>query len=240
MPWIENSSLVMTCEKDAVAMSVKSLSARQDVDAVIVTPHWGLELSDVFELQREWAHAWLNAGATAIFGNHPHIVQEAEDYVTQDGRKTFIIYSIGNFVSHYGWHGWGWRSSTSVFLQLRLNKTKQEKATVDEILYVPTVVVRTKVEPGTSNEWQQPQDGIRCPAPFGVRVPEAEQFCDRFTVWPVTYGLEASSNDAALSALNLNTKFSRSSAKPMNQVPLPASKFDLQDSHRSNLRQVLV
>lgn len=240
MPWVTNTSLIMTCEKDDVAALVKSLSARPDVNAVIVTPHWGLELSDVFEWQREWAHAWLDAGAAAILGNHPHIVQEAEDYITLDGRKTFVIYSIGNFVSHCGWHGWGWRASTSVFLQLRLNKTKENKAVVDEVLYVPTVTVRTKVEPGSSDEWNQPSIGIRCPAPFGVRVPEAEQFCDQFTAWPVTFGSESSSNEAALSALNLNVLFSRSSAKPMAEVPLPPSKFGFQGNRGHNVIRAIV
>jgi hypothetical protein len=71
------------------------------VDAVIVTPHWGGEYShDPNARQRKLAHDLIDAGATAVIGNHPHVIQPWEKYTTKRGREALIMYSIGNFVSH--------------------------------------------------------------------------------------------------------------------------------------------
>ena len=71
------------------------------VDAVIVTPHWGKEYShEVGEKERELARAWIEAGAIAVVGSHPHVVQPWEKIVASDGREGLALYSLGNFASH--------------------------------------------------------------------------------------------------------------------------------------------
>ncbi|MFO7564336.1 MAG: CapA family protein [Enhygromyxa sp.] len=71
------------------------------VDAVIVTPHWGKEYThEVGEKQRELARKWIEAGALAVVGSHPHVVQPWERLVSEDGREGFVLYSLGNFASH--------------------------------------------------------------------------------------------------------------------------------------------
>ena len=85
---------------DRIEQMVRDLAARADIDAVIVTPHWGAEYTAVpQDRQFDLAHRLLDAGALAIIGNHPHVIQPWERYVTSDGRETFAMYSIGNFVS---------------------------------------------------------------------------------------------------------------------------------------------
>ena len=74
-------------------------SRRGEVDAVIVTPHWGVEYNHAPEQRRSPCSRMLDAGATAILGGHPHVVQPWEKYTTRDGREGFVIYSLGNFVS---------------------------------------------------------------------------------------------------------------------------------------------
>jgi hypothetical protein len=96
----KNQVLLCFEEADKIEGMVTELSGRSDIDAVIVTPHWGAEYTanpsnDQFKL----AHRFLEAGATAILGNHPHVIQPWERYVTRDGRETFVMYSHGNFVS---------------------------------------------------------------------------------------------------------------------------------------------
>ena len=71
------------------------------VDAVIVTPHWGKEYShEPRETEQAWAQKWIDAGALAVVGSHPHVVQPWTKLVAQDGREGFVMYSLGNFASH--------------------------------------------------------------------------------------------------------------------------------------------
>jgi hypothetical protein len=63
-------------------------------DRVYVTPHWGKE--GEFTLypaprQRRLARRWIDAGADAVFGHHPHTVQVREMY---EGKP--IYYSLGS------------------------------------------------------------------------------------------------------------------------------------------------
>lgn len=68
-------------------------SARRQADYVIVSFHWGREASTtVQEYQRKAAHSAIDAGADAIIGHHPHILQGIERY-----KQGIIFYSLGNF-----------------------------------------------------------------------------------------------------------------------------------------------
>jgi hypothetical protein len=93
---------VIYCFKgDTISELVRELDADDDVDAVIVTPHWGKEyLPEPGERQTEYARRWAEADAVAIIGAHPHVLQPWEMLTTEDGREAFVIYSLGNFVSH--------------------------------------------------------------------------------------------------------------------------------------------
>lgn len=94
---------VLRCYRKQAEMLrlIATLRARKDIHAVFVTPHWGREYrSFPSGKQRALAHAWLEAGATAVLGGHPHVMQPWERYVTRDGRETMIVYSLGNFVSN--------------------------------------------------------------------------------------------------------------------------------------------
>jgi len=98
----DNHGQVLFCFRNPgeVEKLVGELASRSDVDAVFVTPHWGDEYqANPNDQQVRYAHSWLDAGATAIIGSHPHVLQPWERYVTTDGRETFILYSLGNFVS---------------------------------------------------------------------------------------------------------------------------------------------
>jgi len=56
--------------------------------------HWGWEHElRASERQRQLARMMIDAGADAIVGGHPHVIQDVEQY---QGKP--IIYSLGNFV----------------------------------------------------------------------------------------------------------------------------------------------
>ena len=63
-------------------------------DAVVVAVHWGIERDTCPNTaQRDFARGLLEAGADAVIGHHPHVLQPVE-FV--DGR--LVAYSLGNFV----------------------------------------------------------------------------------------------------------------------------------------------
>ena len=69
-------------------------------EAIIVCPHWGEEYTEgPNDYQREWAQRFIELGATAIFGNHPHVMQTVEWLAAADGRAVPVYWSLGNFVS---------------------------------------------------------------------------------------------------------------------------------------------
>jgi len=88
--WINRIALADVIE------DIKALKTQ--CDFVIVSLHWGTE--NVFypsPKQVNFARCLIEAGATAILGHHPHVVQGIEQY--QDG---LIAYSLGNFQFYPG------------------------------------------------------------------------------------------------------------------------------------------
>ena len=70
---------------------------RDKVDFVIVAMHWGTEYSFKTDYKQDEIAAHLsNLGVDLIIGAHPHVIQTVE-YIN-DG-KTFVVYSLGNFLS---------------------------------------------------------------------------------------------------------------------------------------------
>ncbi|MXW90422.1 MAG: CapA family protein [Rhodospirillaceae bacterium] len=94
---------VLRCYRDrARALGIiEGLARRDDIHAVMFAPHWGAEYEHEPEpRQRALAAAAIEAGATAVIGTHPHVMQPVEKHVAKDGREGLIAYSLGNFVSN--------------------------------------------------------------------------------------------------------------------------------------------
>lgn len=73
---------------------VLAIVASSTADYTIVFPHWGVEYEkQPSTLQKTWAHKFIDAGADAVIGAHPHIVQTTETYKDKP-----IVYSMGNFI----------------------------------------------------------------------------------------------------------------------------------------------
>lgn len=91
--------LISPLEIDQVCDDI--VKAREEgADIVAVYPHWGVEYQTLpNQTQMSWAHQMAEAGADVIIGSHPHVVQPAE-WVENNGRKTFIVYSLGNTMSN--------------------------------------------------------------------------------------------------------------------------------------------
>ena len=87
--------------------------ARRRADVVVATFHWGDELSHTPNArQRLFARAALRAGAHAVIGAHPHVLQPRRRL----GRR-IVAYSLGNFVFSTS----GGATSRTGILRLRLS-----------------------------------------------------------------------------------------------------------------------
>ena len=88
----EDQPGVLRCyENDRFIESIRE--AAEKADYVIALPHWGTEhATDLEDVQKDGARAYIDAGADAVIGAHPHILQGIEYY---NGKP--IVYSLGNF-----------------------------------------------------------------------------------------------------------------------------------------------
>ena len=100
-------------------------SAREAGALVIVALHWGVEYQSAASTdQKEIAAQLADAGATLIWGHHPHVLQPAG--WLQDG-KTLVLYSIGNALfDQYGLES----TRRSSLILVRLGSSKVEELNV--------------------------------------------------------------------------------------------------------------
>jgi poly-gamma-glutamate synthesis protein (capsule biosynthesis protein) len=81
----------------------KVSAAAARCDALFIAAHWGEEyFLEPLAADRRLAWAMIDAGAVAVIGNHPHVLQSVETYARPDGREGLIAYSLGNLVSAQG------------------------------------------------------------------------------------------------------------------------------------------
>ncbi len=135
----ENASGNAPMEEQSVLADIRT--AKEDLGCDIVIPflHWGEELYAAPRLdQKRLARKWIDAGATAIIGAHPHVTETIDIY-----RGAPIVYSLGNFVFDYypgdpsEWTGW------CVELRISQNGAIDVETTVVALspTGVPTIVV---------------------------------------------------------------------------------------------------
>ncbi|MBQ7563749.1 MAG: CapA family protein [Lachnospiraceae bacterium] len=128
------NELSESAEKRVILLSETELikeqlaRARQQADVVIVGCHFGKEGSfRVSDEQRTLAKALCEWGADLVIGTHPHVVQDAAWFRTSDGRKAFVCYSLGNFVSAMDKTGQLTGLVLSCVLECRPKKTAPEE-----------------------------------------------------------------------------------------------------------------
>ncbi|MEW6435396.1 MAG: CapA family protein [Myxococcota bacterium] len=85
-----------------VEQLVETVRARAaEVDGLIVFIHWGDEYKTAPRADdRALAQALLDAGALAVVGHHPHVLQPVEWLTRADGTKGLVAFSLGNLVSN--------------------------------------------------------------------------------------------------------------------------------------------
>jgi poly-gamma-glutamate synthesis protein (capsule biosynthesis protein) len=95
--------------------------AKSQADFVVVAFQAGIEYAEMpIALQVESAHAAIDAGASVVFGHHPHVLQGIETY-----KGGVIIYSLGNLVFDFDFVDYmyeGLPSALSGMLRVELSK----------------------------------------------------------------------------------------------------------------------
>ena len=94
--WVYLSDAYGVCQTspDELCEKIKQLRSVEKECYVVVILHWGAEYAaSPLPEQRYAAHQLMDAGADAIIGHHPHVVQPIETY---NGKTVF--YSLGNFI----------------------------------------------------------------------------------------------------------------------------------------------
>ena len=84
--------------KELVTKQVKL--AKQISDFIIVSCHWGHENTyKQNSMQKEYAQLLTDLEVDVALGMHSHSIQPIEWQVKENGHRTLVIYSLGNFVS---------------------------------------------------------------------------------------------------------------------------------------------
>lgn len=74
-------------------LTTDAVAAAEDADFTIVMVHWGVQRQECpADHQHDLARKWIEAGADAIVGSHPHVLQGV---ARVDG--AWVIHSTGNF-----------------------------------------------------------------------------------------------------------------------------------------------
>ncbi len=92
--WIATTNQPGLAWADPENIAADVAAARLQSDVVIVMLHSGYEgVIEPNAIQRQAAHAAIDAGAALVIGAHPHVLQPVEFY-----NGGLIAYSLGNFV----------------------------------------------------------------------------------------------------------------------------------------------
>ncbi len=90
--------MVNMLDSEKIEKDIKSV--RDEVDFVVVFPHWGNEYQmTASKEQQELALKMCEWGADAIIGSHPHVIEPCEWIESESGNRCVVYYSLGNFVS---------------------------------------------------------------------------------------------------------------------------------------------
>ena len=113
-------------------------------EAVIVFVHWGTQYSATPDSnQKRYARIMAEAGADAIIGAHPHVVQPAVWISAPEGGtaggRCLCAYSLGNFLA-------GSRTEdrdTGVIFEFTIERAADGRCAVRDPKFIPTVTARS-------------------------------------------------------------------------------------------------
>lgn len=114
--YLENNTGVCQASINQLSDAIIQLKKDKPNCFAIIILHWGIEFQKEPTLrQRKEAYQLIDAGADAIIGHHPHVLQKEEIY-----KEKPIFYSIGNFIFDQNMPD----AKESLIIRLDFNKDK--------------------------------------------------------------------------------------------------------------------
>ncbi len=90
----QETESVCTGSLGSMSAQISDYKAKFPESSIIVYIHWGIEYYEQpTESQQNTAKSFIDAGADAIVGHHPHVIQKIDYYSNKP-----IFYSLGNFI----------------------------------------------------------------------------------------------------------------------------------------------
>lgn len=83
-----------------IRKEIETFKRVEKPDLIVVGAHFGREYGLLpIDEQRDLTNILSDIGADVIIGHHPHVLQPAQWITNSRGKKSFAIYSLGNFYS---------------------------------------------------------------------------------------------------------------------------------------------
>ena len=129
----------------------------QGAEFIVFGMHWGVEYNiEPSKYQVKIAEALNEYGVDLILGSNPHVVQPIEEIEGEDGHKTLVAYSLGNFISNQRLETMGdRRTADGVILNLTLDKSRKG-VKIEKWDYTPTWVYKIPRENKKSDYYVLP------------------------------------------------------------------------------------
>ncbi len=96
----ENAQCQLTYMSETEEIERQIEAAGKIADCVIVSVHFGVEVSNtVTQQQYDFSRYLAEKGADIIIGTQPHTIQSMEYIEKENGEQAFVFYCLGNFIS---------------------------------------------------------------------------------------------------------------------------------------------
>lgn len=90
--------LVNLIDREKIAADIKK--AKEQSDVIVLSLHFGNEYERMpSEEQKDLVQFAADQGVEVVIGHHPHVLQPVDYVKGKNGNKTFVAYSLGNFLS---------------------------------------------------------------------------------------------------------------------------------------------
>lgn len=146
-PANELHAMINLMEKDLILEDIQE-AKENDADLIISFMHWGEEYAEEPNAKQvEYAEMMAKEGVDIILGSHPHVIQKSE-VLSFDDRESFVIYSMGNFVSNQRLETLDNElTEDGIIVNFDIRQHDETKeTTIEKVEYIPTWVYRDKEE----------------------------------------------------------------------------------------------
>ncbi len=149
IPLPKNSKFVIPYLSEAL-VEKQVARAKQVADVIIASCHWGIEDSfDIDAQQKKYSKLMCELGVDVVLGMHPHVIQPMQWMTSESGKKTLVVYSLGNFVSGMV----AGKNMLAGMLSLDIVKDAETGAiSIENPLFIPTVTHYEKKGSVASND----------------------------------------------------------------------------------------